>query len=195
MWVVVLATIIVVGAGIYFLWWPEYVEFEKNNQILENKGKEIQNKKNYLAEIEASINILSDYEAELLSISSAMPIYDVSEVTLFNFVQKTSSENGLLLQNLSFSPTEYTKIGSKTSALKWKIADLPFSATLAGSYESLKNFILALYSNSRMMEITSLSFSSPESNIYSFDLDFNAKYYIEDNQQVKKPVSPVIPEL
>jgi Tfp pilus assembly protein PilO len=63
----------------------------------------------------------------------------------------TASENGLVLGNI--------KEGTMTQGEQFR--DIPLSVSLLGSYNALKNFLNAIYKNSRMIEVTSISFSSP----------------------------------
>ena len=181
-----------IAVAIYFLWWPKYQEFGANVRVVENKGIEIENKKNYLSDIQAKINILSDYEEDMAKINSAIPIYDFSEISLFSYAQKTASENGLVLENLSFSSPDQTVSGGDQleGNIRWKLSSLSFNVSLLGSYSSLKNFLSAVYLNSRVIEVNSISFSSlveekedQPKDIYNFDLQLSAKYYVKDKSQ------------
>jgi len=201
---ITLALVVLFLAGGYFFWWPRYNEYKTNGKILEYKGLETENKRNYLEEIEAKINILSDYQEEIIKINSAIPIYDFSEVALFSFIQKTCSENGLVLLNLGLADQQSVQdINRQVSGKKvWEITSLPFDISVAGSYSSLKNFLSAVYKNSRIIEVEAVSFSAEEPEVdekgrkkepkdmYEFDLELAANYYIEKTE----PVSPAAPE-
>lgn len=166
---VVIALII---AGVYFFWWPQYQSYIENNRVFEAKTKDVRIKMDYITELEAKAQALSDYEADLSKIVSSLPA-SLSEVTLFSFIQKISSENSLVLNDVVFGNSAGS-LGESNS----KIKEFSFDVTLSGSYPSFKKFLSVLFLNSRLIEVASINFISPKKGeVYDFDLSLIAKYY------------------
>jgi len=109
---------------------------------------------------------LSTYKEQLSKIDSALP-KDPSVAALFNFFQKTSSENGLILTEVDMSGL----FSSESSGER--IQKMSFSISVSGSYSAFKNFLSAVYRNSRLIKVKSISFSSSEQRKDLFDFNLN----------------------
>jgi type IV pilus assembly protein PilO len=150
----IIFVLIAVGliAGGYFIIWPKYQEFKQKKQEVEFTDEEFRAKEEYLLNIENNLKELSKYEEEVSKIDSALPS-DPSIAALMNYFQKESSQNGLIMKKIDVS-------GLFTGAeAQSKIQKMPFSITVSGSYDSFKNFVLAVYKNTRLIEIKSIEFS------------------------------------
>lgn len=141
--------------GGYFFWWPEYQNFQNLRLMLENKKVQLEQAEEYLSELEALFDRLKGYGDELAKVDSALPL-DPSIPALFNFIQKTSSENGLILKEMTL-----TKSSLEEATEKEEVQKIPFSVVVSGSYSGFKNFLSALYKNARIIEVNSVDFSSP----------------------------------
>lgn len=164
--IVILVLILLIIAGGYFFCWPKYQQFSVKKQELETKDEEIKKREEYLAGLESLLEKLKSFEQEISKIETALPTQP-SIAALFKFLQKTSSENGLILED--------TNIGQLYNLEKTegRVQKMPFSISLTGSYSSFKNFLSSLYQNSRLIEVKLISFSSPteeESNLFTFEL-------------------------
>jgi type IV pilus assembly protein PilO len=170
------AFVLLLLAG-YFLWWPKEQEFGNKKKELEAKHKEIKGKKDYLSELNSFSEKLSQYQAEISKINDALPS-EPSAAALFNYIEKASSENGLILESIDVSQL-YASQEQKVESSEEKIQKMPFSVSLTGSYSSFKNFLSALYLNSRMINVRSISFSSPaeEDKLFNFNLELEAQYF------------------
>lgn len=176
---IIIFIVILFFVGGYFLLWPKYQEFRKNSIDLDIESGKIKKKKDYIIELENNLAIISDYEQEILKVSSAIPLqYSVS--SLFSLVQKTASENGLIINAVDFSPVASDK-QSDTG-----IDKIMVSATIRGGYSSFNGFISSLFKNSRMVEIISIKMESSEStepeeeglaDSFDFLIELEANYY------------------
>ncbi|MDP2909952.1 MAG: hypothetical protein Q8N69_02685 [bacterium] len=173
--------VLLMAAGVYFLWIPKFNEYGEAVKAVKARAGEFDQKTKYLSDIVLRLNALSDYEEELLKINTALPLYDFSEISLLAFIQKASAENGVVLSeidvvenNSATSKAQNTGASGKGS---WKIKELVLNASVSGNYSSFKNFLKAIYLNSRLMEVDSITFESSEKEGYSFDLELNAKHY------------------
>lgn len=174
---IIVSAIILLAVGVYFLWIPKYNEYKFKLNTLKLRSGEFENKTTRLAELEAKISALSDYQEQIAKIDAAIPVYDFSEVTLLAFVQKIGSENGLIVTNMAVSSKDNNSANSGGQA-GWNIKNLSINVSVKGSYASLKNFLNALYLNSRMINVNSIDFASAEKDEYDISLQLDAKHYI-----------------
>jgi Tfp pilus assembly protein PilO len=128
-----------------------------NSQLLQKKH-EFETSERYFQEISKTSEKLKNYQEEISKIDSALP-EDPSIPSLFNFLQKSSSQSGLLLENIgSITLNEEGKPKKWTTTLKLK-----------GDYSSLKNFISILERSARLIKIDKISLLG-EGESLSFDL-------------------------
>jgi Tfp pilus assembly protein PilO len=128
-----------------------------NSQLLQ-KRYELETLDKYFQEILKTSEKLKNYQEEISKIDSALPD-DPSIPLLFNFLQKSSSQSGLLLENIgSINLNEEGKLKKWTTTLKLK-----------GDYPSLKNFISILERSARLIKIDKISILG-EGESTSFDL-------------------------
>ena len=82
---------------------PKFQELSNINKKIEEARNEIKYREEYFASLIEIKNELKKYEAELSKIDSALPS-DSFVPTLFDYLQKTTSQSGLVLKDLgSFS--------------------------------------------------------------------------------------------
>lgn len=165
-----ISLIILLILGGVLLWWPKYQEFSDLRSEFTRKEKEIVRKEKYFSQLETLSKKLEEYPEELSKIDSALSL-DPSIPALFNFFQKTSFESGLILQGLSLGKTSFSReLGG--------IQGISFSASVSGSYPAFKNFLSAIYKNSRIIEVESIGFSFPEEeDLFSFGLKLGTHFY------------------
>jgi Tfp pilus assembly protein PilO len=175
--------IILFFVGGYFFWWPKYQEFRKSQINLDVESEKVKKKKDYVFELENSLSGMSDYEEEILKISAALPLeYSVSY--LFSFVQKTASENGLIIKEAGL-PEGLSNSPKVLAPGSIEITNINFSVTLTGEYPSFEDFISSMYRSSRLVEIRRIDISPAEAKggeeappgLFDFELDLYANYY------------------
>jgi len=164
--IILICLLILLVIGGYFLCWPKYQEFKGKKIEIETKDEEIRKKEEHLLNLEILSEKLSTYKEQLSKIDSALP-KDPSVAALFNFFQKTSSENGLILTEVDMSGL----FSSESSGER--IQKMSFSISVSGSYSAFKNFLSAVYRNSRLIKVKSISFSSSEQRKDLFDFNLN----------------------
>jgi len=164
---ILLILAILIGA---FLIWPNYQRL-KNLQIqIERTKTSLQESERYYNELTLTLQRLKEFEPELSKIEMALPSY-TSMPSFYNFIEKTSRENGLILRKVDSNP-------AKDSVIKPEIKEIGVSASLSGTYSSLKNFLVAIEKNSRMIEIDKISFSPPgKGDIFDFNINFKIYSY------------------
>lgn len=160
---------LVVG-GILF-WWPNFRDFLSSREELEIKEAQLKQKEEYFAKLNTLSEELKKYPQELAKIDSALSV-DPSVSALFSFVQKASSESGLVLRNLNLG-----KISS--SKEKAGVNEISFYISVSGTYFAFKNFLSTVYRSSRIIEIDNINFFYPgEDNLFSFDLSLTSYSYL-----------------
>ena len=151
-----------------FLVYPQYQELRLVQMRIREKNHELESKENYLSELRQVSEEIKEHEDKLLLISSALPA-DVSLPALFSFLQKTSSQNGLALRSLQY--------GGSSLSPESEIKENRISFQAIGSYASFKNFIQSLERSARLIEVDSISFSSPEEELGPFTFSVTIKVY------------------
>jgi len=134
--------------------WPRYQELKFLEQRNEQKRAEIRGREEYLQELKKAEETLKDYETQISKIDSVLPSEPGLEI-LFNFLQKASSQSGLVLTDIKPS-------GPQAAPNLEGLKETAVSLAVSGSYSSLKNFISVLEKTARLIEVESISFSSIE---------------------------------
>ena len=165
----------------YFLWWPEYQEFRQSRIDLDVESEKVKKKKDYIFELENRLNILEDYGEEILKISSALPL-QYSSSSLFSFVQKTASENGLIVNGANLEASSPVVRASAETGLI-QIDRIVLSVRITGKYSSFKDFLSSLYKNSRLVGVRSITIEPAGqekehvSDLFDFNIEVYANYY------------------
>lgn len=189
----VLALVVLIAAGAYFLWLPQYQEFRSNLEELSTKEEEIKLKKEHNRELEGNLNLLLDYKEKISKIETALP-QEFSIASIVSFIQNKSSENGLILKEINLSSGAASAV-SESSARGGEEAVLPsgvvvknvaFNIVSSGRYSSFKNFLSSVWISSRLVNVSSISFEASlneeetgtgASDIFDFNLELAASYY------------------
>ncbi|MDD2732109.1 MAG: type 4a pilus biogenesis protein PilO [Candidatus Pacebacteria bacterium] len=170
--IISIVLIIVFALGAALLWWPKLQEILELRAELKLVNEEIKQREGYSAKLNTLNEKIREYPEELQKIDSAFP-KEPSVPVLFNYIQKTSSENGLILDKISLGKMG---LSSDTQGL----GEISFSVSVSGSYSALKNFLSAMNKTSRLIDINSIGFSSPDkSDLFTFDISLKTYYYSE----------------
>jgi len=145
---------------------PKYEQIKELRLEKRSKEAELLSKKEYLSQLKQVYSELQKHKASLSKIDTALSP-DPCLSSIFNFLQKISSENGLVIKNINFrvNPLKERK----------EIKEIKINLSLAGSYSAFKNFLSKLESNSRLFVVDNISFSSPPEK----DLPFHFNLIIE----------------
>jgi len=148
--------------GIVLLW-PRYQNLKELQESVSQKETEIQQQEQYFSNLSQIEEKIRKYDKELAKINSALP-EDPSLPSLFNFLQKASSQSGLILKGIS--PFEISLLESSPN-----LKEIQFSFQVSGPYSSFKDFLSTLENSARLIEVENISFSSPkEGELFNFNL-------------------------
>jgi Tfp pilus assembly protein PilO len=185
---------IIILAIIFIAWqlfWPAFVEVSDLRQELatwQDKLKETQDQKTKLVNLKQKYESLSNEEQK---ITEALPSQEDIPSLLVQ-VEALASQNGLILDSINLSSLEETK-KSKTSTqaspvppvgtLEVGSKPITIDLALSGNSGALKNFLKAVESNLRLMDVTSVSFGESAataplttSGLVTFKVSLNAYY-------------------
>ena len=155
--------------GVLFLW-PKYQNLKNLQLQMENKEIEINNRNTYFQNLRSLSEKLEGFKEDVAKIEAALPS-NPSPPSFYNFLQKTVSENGLILKNIgSFA------VSPLASNPSLKVISLPLG--VSGSYASLKNFLGAMEKSARIVEVNTISFSAPQNEeLFDFTLEIQSHSY------------------
>ena len=174
-----------------FLILPKYQELKAFKIKIDEKRDELQYKEEYFSDLQETSDRLKDYKEELEKIESALPD-NPSLPSFFNFLQKATSQNGLILKNLgsfsivlpSISSVKKTveekateKNVKETEKKIPKVKKISLAIEVSGSYSSFKNFLESLEKSARLIEVENISFSSPKPGEETFSYTLKLKTF------------------
>jgi len=150
--------------------WPKYQELNATETEIRAKEIELQNTEEYYSDLEQTNLGLKEYTDGLAKIKTSLPS-DPSLPSFLNFLQEKSSENGVVFKTINFisSPSPI----SGESKIKGTSLNVSFSAP----YPAFKNFLSTLENSARLIEVESISFSSPEEKEKSFEFNLGLKIH------------------
>jgi len=171
----------------YLVWIPKYQELVNLKEELKIKTEALDQKQRYFSKLTNLSVKLEKYQKEIDKIVLALP-EENDEPAVYNFLQKTTGESGLILDNIASSAGAQ----AASSGTELQNKKMSFSLDLSGSYLSFKNYLSDIYNNSRLFEVESITFSTPKENgLFSFKISI-AVYYLQktNSAQVLPVVSP-----
>ncbi len=149
-----------------FVGWPQHQEFFQLRGELKQKVETVKEKSRYINELREADKRLEEYTESISKIEAALPSMD-SQPAVFDFFQRITQQNGLILENIS------TGQGPQSSSSVMEV-----NLSLSGSYTSFKNFLNEIHANERMIELSLMSFSSGAglNGLFDFDVRLTGNY-------------------
>jgi len=139
----------------YFLFIsPKFQSLSILNSELSQKKIEFESLGDYFREVMEISERLKNYQDSISKIDFALP-EDPKIFSLFNFLQKISSQSGLLVEEIdSISSEQQGDLKKWTSTFQFK-----------GDYPSFKNFISSLEKSSRLIKVEKITMKSGEKGL------------------------------
>ncbi len=128
---------------------PIVSDFSNSNKELEMREKEALAIENYYKDIHDNFNKLKEYQESLGKIDSSLPA-DSFMPSLFNYLQKISTENGVFLKSVNLDVVSKKKTEEETAK---KIQEEYVNIELIGFYDGFENFLKSIEKSSRLIEI------------------------------------------
>lgn len=152
-----------------FLVLPKYQATEGFSGQIEEKRLLLQQQEDYYRKLGELEEKLKGYEESMEKVNTALP-EDAGIPDLYNFLQRASSENGLILDNAG----TFTLSGAKKEG---EVGEAQVNFSVTGSYSSMKKFLNALEKSARLIELKGISFTSPtEGDIFKFSLTVKVNF-------------------
>lgn len=169
----VIIGIVVIALVVAAFWtFPTYQEYASLSVELLEKRTELQNREDYMANLRELELRLESFTEELGKLHVAVP-NNSSLPSLYDLVQRLSSESGLVLRQISA-----VEDAKKTTQVQTKTVEV--NLNLEGSYEGLKAFLLRVQTAPRLLDVTSVGFTSPPPGLstqFNFVVHINAFSY------------------
>ncbi len=149
-------SLFIVFIGMIYLLWQGFSIWNKWNTIQDQKKMMV-----VLDELKTKTNEAYQKIGDIKELERKMKIVvpvGTHKEELLADLQKLSTQSGLMLANVSFKNVDNKKTVKTFS--KEKVNNFTIKLLLVGSYSSLKNFLRQIESYQRIIEITSISFSS-----------------------------------
>lgn len=164
--IVCLTFAIILGIAFVF---PKKGDLDSLTKKIVEKKAELQSKEIYFASLGKTSQEFEKYPTQLAKIASALP--QSSQLpALFDFLQKASSQTGVVLT--SITPASAGKSSGGSEGLNENAVNLVAS----GTYSDFQDFLKTLEGSSRLIEVENISFSIRE-KVADFSLKIKAYYY------------------
>ena len=128
---------------------PVVSDFSNLNKQLKMREKEALAIENYYKDIHDNFNKLKEHQESLEKIDTALPIGSFMP-SLFNYLQKASTENGVFLKSANLSVVSKKKTGEEAAK---EIEEEHVNIELIGFYDGFENFLKSIEKSSRLIEI------------------------------------------
>jgi Tfp pilus assembly protein PilO len=150
----------------FFIIHPKQKTLSDLNFELSQKRLELESFDQYFKDISNIYEKLNQYQDQISKIDSTLP-EDPSFVEVFYFIQKTASQNGMILDGFTFP-----NLTQQENLKKWSS-----NLRIRGDYASFKNFLSVLEKSVRMFNVEKIHFYSTKDKILSFDLTISFYSY------------------
>jgi len=138
------------------------------------KMAEIQGKEEYLLNLSRLSAELKNYPSSLSKIDLALPA-EPNLPGLFDFLQKVTSQSGLILVSLRPSAA-FPAVVLEERAPEFQ--ETRFNLEVSGSYPAFKDFLSLLEKSARLIEVEAVSFSSGlGEGLIKFELTIKVRSY------------------
>lgn len=160
----------IINLSVFFLYlWPAYPALQKSYLMSQQTAEELNKEKDFSSKLDAILADEGDVKDKIKIAGSALPVgKNIPE--LITQVTALVSDNGLALTNINIS----NAININDKPYK----TLGVAITTTGNYDSFKLFIKAVENNLRIIDISSISFASPQKSEdpMEFKLSFQTYY-------------------
>ena len=156
-------SIVLVGSSLIFgvfVALPRFQEFSAVSKELSVKQAELESEDRYFAHLK-QVQDRINAEELVAKIDAAIP-NDPQLPALHDFLQSTAAGSGLSLRSIAASQS--------ASGQGARLQRVTTSLQLGGSYEGLKVFLSSLLRASRMTNVESINFSSPQGAGFVFNI-------------------------
>lgn len=165
----------------YFYLYPSYTTWQEDVEKLEEAQNKLETRNQYFEELKKIDRRLEDHKEGLAKIENALPD-NFSLPKLYNYLQKSGAEHGLVVKKLDSeeikSQSDQSNNSKATSTNgKNELKQKAINIKLSGSYSNFKDFIKEIEKSARLFSIESVSIETPK------DLDEEVEEQIEELEE------------
>lgn len=169
----ILLPIVIIGvsAGLFFIKtspiFDRVAEIEKTRLVFSNAQVNNKQFQDLLKQKNAIYNQVDGTSKVLLG--KLLPD-SIDNVRLIIDINQIASDNGMTIRNISVKSDDSGTIGPDSRP--YGVATLNFS--VSGSHQTFKNFLTALETSLRLVDVTSLSFSAGDRDQYEYNFEIKS---------------------
>ena len=142
-------------------------EVEKQRAALEEAVKSNDQYRELLKEKNTLFNQID--EVKKAQLKKFLPD-SIDNVRLIIDINKIASDYGMTIRNITIKGTDTSALGPDSRP--YGVATLGFS--VSGPYQTFKRFLRALETSLRLIDVTALSFTSGDRDLYEYNLEIKA---------------------
>ena len=167
--IIIIIIFILLAAVSIGLLWPSLEKLKTVSSKIKETTKDLKDLEEYLSHLQNISSQIQQFSPQLSKIDQAL-MDDSYLPNIFDFIQKTAAGSGVNLEQI--------KTG-KTATLKDRknIEEREITLTVSCSYSNLKNFLIAMENNARIIEINNITFFSSRSIKELSRFDLKIKFY------------------
>ena len=196
--------VIVVGVAAYIFLLPQYKDVRQQQGQLKQQEEESDSKSIVLQDLKNLASELEEKRAGLSQIDKAIPQSPEIPELLAN-IDYLVSQSGLLITSLQLSQAQTLSSAGSGQAVELfgrqemlrsstqNLGMMQIDLKVVGAYSTIKNFLLNIEQNQRLMDIQELIFEEPdgESGLQGFNLKILTYYQQQQttvrNQEFERP--------
>ncbi|MBU1167582.1 type 4a pilus biogenesis protein PilO [Patescibacteria group bacterium] len=157
--------VVVLGGGGYFAY-DQYGNMEIKKTELETKQTEKEALEQEVADLNTLITEYQKAKASVSEVNNILPSKEALPELIYQLEDIASKEAGVLFEGASFSEVEDTTVSAAQAAasgqpaIKKGLKKVAVNVGVRGTYTGLKQYLDALQENMRLIDVTSVEFSS-----------------------------------
>ena len=159
----------VVVLGVFAL--PNYYLYQNLESKIKIQKLQIIQGEQYFKNLRSAYQLFQTHPENIEKIKGAIP-RTPSLPSLFNYLQQSAAQSGMVLKNIGMSRSTREKTFSNK-----KIRRFTLTLGLRGDYEGLKKFIGLLERSSRLMSIRSLNLGDYKNGSFDIKISVDSYYF------------------
>jgi len=160
---------------------PAYSDIKSKKEDFKQREEEFNKKQELVLKVKELLGKYNDRIVDFDNLNLAIPSGNPATPDLLVNLNAISSSAGMVMENIDIKSAASALAGrtsraasaSGQSAQNFKTASI--SLTLAGTYDSLKNYLRLLEDNLRIIDISSIEFETKE-GVFEFSIEMRAYY-------------------
>lgn len=140
-----------IGIAMVFSW-PEFQAFQSLSAETQQKQQELVDLGEYISHLQSISEQINQNSVELEKIDQALMTDDYMP-NFFSFIQQTAQNNGIKLTSLEMGKVSTIKESKNVMAREVNVK-------ISGPYGSLKNFLIALEKNARIIDLSNMALTT-----------------------------------